>query len=59
MKLTTLAQLNGNISAICDISKNNIKHVTNNENSAQNTWKIVLLISWNLDKYQYQTHHQS
>jgi hypothetical protein len=32
-----LAQLNGNIKAICEISKNSIKQVSNNENKAQNT----------------------
>lgn len=36
--LTNFPQLKGNISAMCDISKKSIKHVTSNEKSAQNTY---------------------
>jgi hypothetical protein len=36
--LTNFPQLKGNMSAMCDISKNSIKHVTSNEKSAQNTY---------------------
>lgn len=54
--LTNFPQLKGNISAICEISKKSIKHVTSNEKSAQNTYKeekemfrcytILLLVSF-------------
>lgn len=43
--VTTRAQLNGNINAICDISKNSIKQVTSNENNAQNTMSLSLPIN--------------
>lgn len=33
--LTNFPQLKGNISAMCEISKKSIKHVTSNEKSAQ------------------------
>lgn len=36
-RITNLGQLNGNIRAMCDISRNTIKLVSNNENIAQNT----------------------
>lgn len=35
--LTTLPQLNGNISAMCDMSRNSIRQVISSENSAQKT----------------------
>uniref|UniRef100_A0A8D8BTZ7 (northern house mosquito) hypothetical protein n=1 Tax=Culex pipiens TaxID=7175 RepID=A0A8D8BTZ7_CULPI len=38
-------QLKGNISAMCDISKNSIKHVINSENRAQNTINLNRPIS--------------
>jgi hypothetical protein len=37
--LTNFPQLKGNISAMCEISKKSIKHVTSNEKSAQNTYE--------------------
>lgn len=39
--LTNFPQLKGNISAICEISKKSIKHVTSNEKSAQNTYERI------------------
>lgn len=39
-QLTTFGQLNGNIRPTCDISRNNIKHVTRRENMEQ---KIINL----------------
>lgn len=37
MKFTNLGQLNGNINAMCEISRKIIKLVSSNENIAQNT----------------------
>lgn len=50
--LTNFPQLKGNISAMCDISKKSIKHVTSNEKSAQNTYNknlqdhMLVFILW-------------
>lgn len=49
-RLTSFAQLNGNISAICEISKNSIKLVKSNENIAQNTIKRKRPISGNRNR---------
>lgn len=38
-KLTTFVQLNGNMSAICEISRNNMRQVIRREKRAQNTIK--------------------
>lgn len=43
--LTTFPQLNGNISAICEMSKKSIKHVIKSENRAQNTINLNRPIS--------------
>lgn len=37
LQLTNFGQLNGNISAMCEISRNTIRLVNSNENIAQNT----------------------
>lgn len=45
--LTTFPQLNGNISAMCEMSKNNMRQVIKSENSAQNTINLSRPISGN------------
>lgn len=50
MQLTTFVQLNGNISAICEMSRNNMRQVIRRENSAQNTIKRIRPINGSRNK---------